>query len=241
MPLAGYLETLSRFGIEKLHGSLDLQLTKGGDIAATRDGHMQFGSTQGNALFRLIERWRHSETVINELFGPMLRSARQFEDLSGARARDQGPSLGGDPKAYHDVTDAIVESRLIAATLAGSIAVILHSLLMRFKLDLNASEADWEATPPLTGGFSLGQVFTATAANFRHYDEWAAAKKVLSKQQVPNMTVLCGVLGLPLTNLYGYPTLRENVCSDVLMKITNGSVNDLHAMIFEFAKRLAKF
>lgn len=74
---------------------------------------------------------------------------------------------------------------------------------MRFKLDLNASDADWEATPPLNGGFSLGQVFTAAAANFRHYDEWAAAKEVLTKQQVINMTALCGVLGLPLTNQHG--------------------------------------
>lgn len=241
MPLTGYLETLSRFGLEKLHGTLDLQLTKGGDIAVTRDGHLQFGDTQGNALFRLIERWRHSETVINELFGPMLRSARQFEELSGARARDQGPSLGRDPKAYHEVTDAIVESRLIAGTLAGSIAIIMHSLLMRFKLDLNASDADWEAAPPLNQGFSLGQVFTAAAANFRHYDEWAAAKKVLTKQQEINMNVLCGVLSLPLTNQHGYPTLRENVCGDVLMKITNGSIDDLHAMIFQYAKTLAKF
>lgn len=141
---------------------------------------------------------------------------------------------------YHEVTEAIVESRMIAGTLAASIAVILHSLLMRFKLDLNASDADWETAPPLNGGFSLGQVFTAAAANFRHYDEWAKAKE-LTKQQESNMTTLCGVLGLPLRNQHGYPTLRENVCGDVLMKITNGSIDDLHAMIFQYAKTLARF
>lgn len=241
MALTAYHQTLERFGLEKMKHGLDLQVTKGGDIAVTRDGDLQFGNTQQNALFRLVERWRGSESTISELFGPMLRAAQKLDELSGARARDQGPSLSREPQAYHEVTDAIVEAQLVSSTLAGSIAVIVHSLLVRFKLDLNASKADWHASPPQTAGFSLGEVFTAAAANFRHYDEWAAAKKALTDQQLESMTVLCGVLGLPVLNQHGHPSIRDNVCGAVTMKVTGGSADALHDMIFAYAKALARF
>jgi len=235
----GFDLTLSRFGLEQLKNRLDLQLTKTGDIAVTRDGDLQLGNTQANALFRFVERWRHSESTIAELFGPLVRADRTLEELSGARERGEGPSLSQTPQAYHDVTEAIVESQLISSTLAGSISVILNNLLQRLKLDLNASSDEWRLSAPLVMGFSVGEVFAAAAANFRHYDEWAATK-VPDAKQMTSMKVLCGLLDVPVRTTHGFPTIRSNVCGKVLMLVSRGSIDTLHETTFDYAKSLAK-
>lgn len=240
MPLQEFDLTLSRFGLEKLKNGLDLQLTKNGNIAVTRDGDFQLGNTQKNALFRLVERWRHSESTIAELFGPMVRTARTLEALSGARERGEGPSLIQDPRTYHEETEAIVESQLMSSTLAGSIFVILNNLLQRLRLDLNASSDDWHLSMPAISNFSVGEIFAAAAANFRHYDEWAATK-VLDEKQKNHMKILCGLLNTPVLTEQGFPAIRTNVCGDVLMLITRGSIDTLHKVTFDYAKSLAKY
>lgn len=240
MPPQAFDLTLSRFGLERLKVGLDLQLTKSGDIAITRDGDLQLGNTQKNALFRFVERWRYSESTIAELFGPMVQEARTLERLSGARERDEGPSLSQAPQTYHDETEAIAEAQLISSTLAGSIFVILNSLLQRLKLDLNASADEWHTSGPVIGGFSVGEIFAAAAANFRHYDEWAATRAP-KENQTFSMKVLCGVLNTPVLTTWGFPTIRTNVCGEVLILLCRGSVESLHEITFDFAKSIAKF
>ena len=90
MPLKEYDETLAQFQLENLRNRIDLQVDKNGNIAMTRDGQLQMGNTQSNAIFRLVERWRESESTINELFIPMLRASSQLDELSKARERDKG-------------------------------------------------------------------------------------------------------------------------------------------------------
>lgn len=233
-------QILSRFGLERLKSNLDLQLTKSGDIAVTRDGDLQLGNTQTNALFRFVERWRHSESTIAELFGPMVRAHRKLEELSGARERGEGPSLSRTPQAYHDQTEALVESQLISSTLAGSIAVILNNLFQRLKRDLNASNEEWRLSTPLISSFSVGEIFAAAAANFRHYDEWAASKGPDTTQTI-SMTVLCGLLNEPIHTSRGFPTIRNNVCGKILMLTSGGSIDTLHEITFDYAKSLAKY
>lgn len=240
MALQEFDLTLSRFGLEKLKSGLDLQLTKSGDIATTRDGDLRFGNTQANALFRFIERWRHSESTIDWLFGPMVQAARTLDELSGAREISEGPSLSQAPQSYHEVTEAIVESQLISSTLAGSIFVILNNLLQRLKMDLNASNDEWCLSAPTTHGFSVGEIFAAAAANFRHYDEWAATKTPDAKQMI-SMKILCGLLNTPIQTVHGYPTIRTNVCGSVLMLISRGSTDILHEITFDYAKSIAKY
>ncbi|PLK49557.1 hypothetical protein [Uliginosibacterium sp. TH139] len=75
MPPQDYDQTLTRFGLESLKSGLELQVTKGGDIAITRDGDLQLGNSRTNGMFRFIERWRQSEAAIDELFGPMKRAS----------------------------------------------------------------------------------------------------------------------------------------------------------------------
>ncbi len=240
MPLQDFDKTLLRFGLEKLKNGLDLQLSASGDIAVTRDGDLQLGDTQANALFRLVERWRHSESTITELFNPMARAARRLDELSGARERGEGPSLGLATQMYHEATEAIIESQLISSTLAGSIFVILNNLLQRLRLDLNASNDEWRLSTPKIRNFSAGEIFAAAAANFRHCDEWATTKVPDSKQKI-SMKVLCGLLNAPIQTKRGEPTIRTNVCGNVLMLISQGSVETLHEITFDFAKSLAKY
>jgi hypothetical protein len=240
MPPQDYDQTLARFGLERLKSGLDLQVTKRGDIAITRDGDLQLGNSRANGMFRFIERWRQSESAIAELFRPMTQAAEKLENLISARENGTGPSLSRDPKEYHEVTDSIVEAQLVSATLAGAIAVIQHNLLVRLKLDLNASENEWRAASPAFGGYSLGEIFSAAAANFRHYDEWASTKSPTA-QQLASMKVLCSLLNVPVLTVHCYPSIRTNVCGRVLMLLSRGAIDTLHQLTVEYAKSLAKY
>lgn len=239
MPPQDYDQTLARFGLESLKSGLDLQVTKGGDIAVTRDGDLQLGNSRTSGMFRFIERWRQSESAIAELFGPMTRASEKLESLSSARERGTGPSLSINPKEYHETTDSIVEAQLVSSTLAGAIAVIQHNLLVRLKLDLNASEDEWRKASPAFGGYSLGEIFSAAAANFRHYDEWASMKSPTA-QQLASMNVLCSLLNAPVLTAHGHPSIRTNVCGRVIMLLSRGSIDTLHQLTVEYAKSLAK-
>ena len=196
MSLPDYYETLGRFGLDELKTRVDLQLTASGDIAVTRDGDLQMGNTRVNALFRLVERWRQSDSTINELFRPMLRAARQLDELQMARANDEGPSLRLNPKAYHEVTGSILECQSVSATLAGAVFVVLNNLLQRFRLDLGASDDDWSAAGTMINTYSVGEIIASAAANFRHCDEWASSKTP-TRTQRRSMDVLCGLLKVP--------------------------------------------
>lgn len=233
-------EILLRFGLTKLKTGLDLQLNKFGDIAVTRDGDLQLGNATANGMFRFIERWRQRESTIRELFVPMVKAAQTFEELSTARQRGEPPTLSKDAAAYHEVTDAIIEAQLVFSTLAGSIAVILNSLLYRLKLDVNASDAQWRQAGKLFATFSIGEVFSAAAANFRHYDEWAASKS-LTAQQLSSMKVLSGLLNIPIQTVHGVASIRNNVCGEILMLVSQGSIDTLNEVTVGFAKALAKY
>jgi hypothetical protein len=219
MPLPGYAETLNRFCLGKLKCRVDLHLSKSGDIASTRDGDLQMGDTQTNALFRFVERWRQSESTVNDLFSPMLRASQQLAELSKARTQDKGPSLSMNPNAYHAVTESILEYQSVSSVLSGAILVVLNNLLQRFKNDMRQTSDDWKLSGTKINNHSIGVIFTDAAANFRHYDEWARSKK-----PNPQQLVLCDLLNLPVLTTHGSPTICTNVCGDVLMSISHGAL-----------------
>lgn len=238
MPRQNFDQTLSRFGLEKLKRGLDLQVTKGGDIAITRDGDLQLGGAQQNGLYRFVERWRHSEEVISELFLPMVKAAERLQALEAQRTNDTAPTPR-EPSLYEEYIESVSEAHLTSSTLGGAIAVIIHNLLMRLKKDVNASEADWKNTGPKFDGHSVGEIFHAAAANFRHYDEWAASSSP-SPPQLDSMTVLCALLKEPVLTVHGHRTIRSNVCGSVLMRLSGGSIDELHRITIQYAKSLSK-
>ncbi len=54
------------------------------------------------------------------------------------------------------------------------------------------------------------------------------------------MEVLCDVLDLPLMGKDSYATIRKNVCDQILLRISEGSVDELHQRMFDFAKKLTR-
>ncbi|MCP3048827.1 hypothetical protein K6X13_17270 [Xanthomonas euvesicatoria pv. allii] len=240
MPLLSFDQTLSRFGLEKLKSGLDLQLTASGDLASTEDGDVQMGDSRSNGLFRFVERWRQTEPAIAHLFGPMAEATIRIEGLRMDRESGQSASLVEDPAAYHEINDRTIEAALTASTLAGSIAVLLHNLFDRLQRDLGASDSDVSSADPKFCGFSFALIFKAAAANFRHYDEWARAKSP-DGQQRRSMEVLCALLGKQITDAYGLPAIRSNVCDSVLKIVSGGSIDALHQRTFDYAKSLAKY
>lgn len=238
MPVPDYLETLDRFGLGWMKKGGDLQI-KGGDIAVTPDGDLQFGDARYNALFRLVERWRHNQPTLDVLFASMVDASDSLDDLQEARNSGNGALLYQNPAAYHQETGEIIGYESASSVYAGSIVVVVNNMLQRFRKDLNASEDAWKAAGPLFSGYSAGSVINAAAANFRHHDEWARSRSPAG-QQLASMEVLCAVTGQPVLDRHGHPSIRTNVCREVLLRASDGSADCLHQVTFEFAKALAK-
>lgn len=238
MPVPDYLETLDRFGLGWMRKGGDLQV-KNGDIAVTPDGDLQLGDTRFNALFRLVQRWRHNQPTLDVLFASMLDASDSLGDMQEARGSGNGALLHQNPAAYHQETTEIIGYESASSVYAGSILVVLNNMLQRFRKDLNASENAWKGVGPFISGYSVGSVVTAAANNSRHHDEWARAQSPAS-QQLASMEVLCAVIGQPVKDQHGHPSIRTNVCREVLLAVSDQSADRLHQIIFDFAKALAK-
>jgi hypothetical protein len=235
MPIPCYFETLTRFGLQELkQGGVQAH---NGNWAVTPDGDFQFGNTRVNALFRLVERWRVNQPTLEQLYWDLLSRAERLKEVMKARAQGLGPSWCREPVQYHEETEALGDYESGASVYAGAILVVLNNLLQRCRQDLHASEAQWVSAAPKIEGYSVGVVFEAAAANFHHHDEWARAVKIDDRQRA-SMEPLCAVLGRDLWT-QGRPTLRANVCREVLLKISDGSTDRLYRLMFEFAKALA--
>ena len=72
---------------------------------------------------------------------------------------------------YHATNDAIGVTEVSRSALAGSLIIVVGSLLGRFKNELNVSTPDWNAGTPNYSKHSFGQVVMAAANSFRHADE----------------------------------------------------------------------
>lgn len=236
MPVVDYFETLDRFGLLELKSGGDLQI-KDGDIATTRDGDLKLGDDRFNAFFRLVQRWRLNESAIGDLFANTEIYAQRLTQVMGERSNGIGPSLGADPEAFHEMTDVIGESESGASVFAGSILVVMNNLLQRFKLDLNVSREKWCSSAPHFSGYSLGEVISAAAANFRHHDEWASSPHP-TNQQLVSMNILAPILGVQPIDERGFRTIRSNVCREILEALSAGSVEHLHSHLFKFAQNL---
>jgi hypothetical protein len=231
----GYLEALDRFGLQELKQG-DVQI-KDGNIAVTADGDWQFGNTRVNALFRLVERWRLNQPTLDELYASMLTTSQRLKDLLKARADGIGASLVGNPVEFHEENESIGDYESGSSVFAGAILVVLNNLLQRCKRDFGASDTQWDSADPKIYGYSIGVVFAAAAANFRHHDEWARLRNLDDRPRA-SMEPLCAVLGRNLLT-QGYPTIRTNVCREVLIAISGDSVDRLYKLTFDYAKALA--
>lgn len=145
MPIPGYFETLTRFGLQELQQG-DLQVHNG-DWAVTPDGDFQFGNTRVNALFRLVERWRVNQPTLEQLYGDLANRSQQLKEVLKARAQGLGPSLSREPTQYHEEIEAVGDYESGASVYAGAIFVVLNNLLQRCRLRIpaivNAHSTRW--------------------------------------------------------------------------------------------------
>lgn len=239
MLIPDYLETLSRFGLERLKsGEADCILNAAGNITVTRDGDWQMGDTPVNAMFRLIDRWRVTDQATRALF----LQINEAENLASAMTAETAGLLTLEPKRYMETQERVAAVKEMAATFAGTIFVILNNTLQRFREDTGIKESDakWTSSGRLIQEHSIGEIASAASANFRHYDEWAATGSP-DARQLRSMKVLAKVLGCAAVDQTGHPTLRANVCDRMLAPVCGGSPDALAERMFEYCKVIAGF
>jgi hypothetical protein len=237
MRIPNYLDTLNRYGLERLKSG-DLQV-RNGNIAITADGDLQFGGRTVNALFRLVERWRPHQPTLNDLFEAMQFHSRQRDETLDARNRGRGPSLVTDIDAFHEATDRLRVDESSASIYAGTICVVVNNLLQRFRADAQPTFDAWRKAAPTYAGESFSEIFAAAANNFRHHDEWARTSPPTS-QQTRSISVLRNVLG---TRASGEEArdIRTNVCREIVLLVSDGTIEQLHERLFAYAKNVCDF
>jgi len=235
-----YDDVIFRYGLTALYNGGDLQI-ENGDLALTKDGDLRLGAIPYNAMFRLVQSWRYNAPAMRLMFDTIyeLRNAKPELEQNLEEILSRGPALGRflpsrDVPLYHAANEAIGATKVSRSALAGSLIIVVGSLLGRFKDDLNVSAADWNAGTPNYAEHSFGQVVTAAANSFRHADEWKKAlfAKNTDKQQ-RSMDVLKAALGLQAEHML------DNSSEAVLDLIGNQNFDELARSALTFANGLA--
>src|ERR1700720_2105469 len=236
-----YDDVIFRYGLTALYNGGDLQI-ENVDLALTKDGDLRLGAIPYNAMFRLVQSWRYNAPAMRLMFDTIyeLRNAKPELEQNLEEILSRGPALGPflpstDWPLYHASNDAIGATEVSRSALAGSLIIVVGSLLGRFKDDLNVSSADWNAGMPNYAEHSFGRVVTAAANSFRHADEWKKAlfAKNTTDQQQRSMDVLKGALGLQAEHVL------DNSCEAVLDLIGNQDFDELAKSALTFANGLA--
>jgi hypothetical protein len=234
-----YKDIVTAYGLDVRGG--DLQLTPGGNIAVTVDGQdLKWGNDRINAMHRLIQRWCFNAPTLAGLFQLVTRAHAAKQQLGDEMNLIASIAFQNTQamQRFHDINNEVGASTFGGAACAGAIMVVLHNLLMRYKVDLNATKEKWEKSSPRIGGRSLGSIIAAGAANFRHHDEWARFNPP-SEQQLQSIDVIAAALNQPIApNGQGHP-FRGNVCPQLLEALSDGNFDQLGQSFFAFAKDLA--
>ena len=234
-----FLETLSRFGLQRLNsGEAPPLLDAAGNIATARDGDWQVGDTEVNAMFRLVNRWRVTDQATRALF----LQIKDAESLASAMTEEIAGLLTLEPKRYVETQERVEAVTEMAASFAGTVFVTLNNTLQRFRNDIGIKESDakWASSGRLIQEHSIGEITSAAAANFRHYDEWDATSTP-KPQQLRSIQVIAKVLGYDATDQGGHRTFRGNVCDRMLAPVCGGSPDALTERMFEYCKVIAGF
>jgi hypothetical protein len=234
-----YEDVVTAYGLDVRGG--DLQLTASGSIAVTVDGcDLKWGNDRVNAMHRLIQRWCFNAPTLVGLF-KLVGHARATKEQLGEEMNMIAPIAFGSTQSaerFHEINNEVGAYTFGGAACAGAIMVVLHNLLTRSKVDLNASKEKWEKSSPQIGGCSLGSIVAAGAANFRHHDEWARSNPP-SEQQLSSIKVIAAALNQPIAaGGKGHP-FRGNICPQLLEAVSGGDCEQLNQRFFAFAKNLA--
>ncbi|WP_146030137.1 hypothetical protein [Methylocella silvestris] len=241
-----YEDVILRYELTALFLLGDLRLANG-DLALTKDGDLQIGSPSYNAMFRLVQAWRLNAPAMRLMFDTVheLRRTKPEREKELDAIFGRGPANGrflesDDVSLYHMVNDAIGALEVSREALAGSLMIVISSLLDRFRNDLDASLKRWNLGNPSFGGYSAGQVVTAAANSFRHADEWKKAqfsKKDATKEQRRSMDVIRSARGLADGPQAYY---ASDISEAVLDLLSEGDFERLAKVILSFANGIAE-
>jgi hypothetical protein len=241
-----YDDVIAKYNLEILNSPGDLQI-ENGDIALTKDGDLKLGDTVYNALFRLVEQWRYTSPSLNTLFALVYEMKRREGELDHQSGEAFPPfDIAKYPLVdetgiarVHQLNDEAAAAQLSSRAYAGSIVIILNSLLQRFRDDIDAPADEWEQTPPLVGSISVGALLSAAANSFRHEDEWAKSTSFTQRQR-RSIKALQSALPIAKQLNLGAPRFWGRImCIEVLDILGAGDFDELAAKYFSFAHRIA--
>lgn len=215
-----------------------------GDLVTTKDGDPQHGDIAYNGLFRLVQMWRYSEPHLRYLFatvGNMQSQRSALDDALNAvgdkaheeimRGHRMPSSAYGE--ALHDVWDRQAAVVFGAGIYAGSLMLMLSTVLLRLRDDIQGKE-HWTTVGPFFNGHSVGAIVEAGANGFRHADEWAKTHPPKA-QQKRSQDIIEGAL-------HGRPQPDESspgACVELLAVLSGGTFEGLASNVFAFAHNLA--
>jgi DNA methylase len=135
-----YDDVIFRYGLTALYNGGDLQI-ENVDLALTKDGDLRLGAIPYNAMFRLVQSWRYNAPAMRLMFDTIyeLRNAKPELEQNLEEILSRGPALGRflpstDVPLYHAANDAIGATEVSRSALAGSLIIVVGSLLGREEL-----------------------------------------------------------------------------------------------------------
>ena len=241
-------EVVHRFNLEILMQPADLAV-KDGDIAITKSGDLMLNDAPYSALFRLVQRWRFNAPTLLMLFNSVMISRRRQQELnenlnrvfSGAPLFESSSSptaRAEQSKRFNDIHDELGATALGAEACAAAAVLVFNSLLLGVKEDLDISQGTWGRTGPLIGGVSVGAIFSASANNFRHRDEWRTSR-LPNTRQLSSIKVLASALGETIAPDGTGHKLSRDISLEILERLSNGNWETLNSRFFEFGHNLA--
>jgi len=239
-----YDEMVETYNLTILTEVGDWSLDGTGDLVMTRDGDPQHGDIAYNGLFRLVQMWRYSEPHLSYLFktiGEMQSQRRALDDdlnAVGERAQEEimrGHRIpsGAFGAALHDVWDRQAAAAMGAGIYAGSLMLMLSTVLLRLRDDIQGKE-QWTTVGPFFNGHSVGAIIEAGANGFRHADEWAKTRPPTT-QQKRSQNIIEGAL-------HGRPEPDESspgACVELMALLSGGTFEGVASNVFAFAHNLA--
>lgn len=234
------------YGLTILEGGLDFAL-ENGDLALTKDGDIKLGDTVGSAMHRLVQAWRLNAPHLRHLFDLSAAMEKRRHELDTkldqlGQAQRAAFDIRTFPRpnpdfvvAFHQINDEQDSAVYGHATYAGCACMVISGTLLRFKDDIEASDADWQAAGPLFNGCSVGRIVVAAANGFRHEDEWAKTRHATPQQRVSQEILARAVGDEPNKGRWS-----GGRCPQVLNLLSDGGdFNYLTKAVFEFAHDVA--
>ncbi len=235
MRLMTYEQVVERYELDILKEPGDLVL-KDGDIALTKGGlDLMLNSPEYHAMFRRVQAWRYNAPTLQSLFDLVFSIKLLREALDNQMRTTALAPIAN----YHQLNDEIRARESAYFVYAGSVVLALNGMLAACKDDMDATDDDWDACPPLIHGCSVGAILRASANNFRHNDEWAKTRSP-KPNQLTSIRVLSTAFREPIMPDGSDHRFSRDICPETLELLGSSSFDTLSSHVFTFAHNMAK-